>query len=384
MHGYQFLDTAIGRCAIGWSDAGITGLLLPQGGAAALARAVRSRFAGLAPATPPPLAGAAMAAVTAMIEGQAVDLDAIVLDQSAIAAAHRRVFDATRRIAPGTTATCAGLAAQIGAGASARQVGQALAVNPFAPLVPCHRVLASDGRIGAHWAPANLVLSLRLLRGEHEHARRPAVGATFDVQAALAHLRRDRAMARIIDRVGPWRARIGGDESLFDTLARAIVYQQLHGRAAATIHARLRALFPRPHAGLDPARVLRTADARLRGAGLSSAKLLALRDLARRSTDGALPTPAQLGTMDDEAVIAALTQVRGIGRWTAQMLLMFQLGRPDVLPLDDFGLRRGLAVLLGRDALPTREELQARARRWAPYRSVASWYLWQAADQAGT
>jgi 3-methyladenine DNA glycosylase/8-oxoguanine DNA glycosylase len=170
--------------------------------------------------------------------------------------------------------------------------------------------------------------------------------------------------------------------SLFVALAESIVYQQLTGKAAATIFARVRALFPRAHHGPTPEQILRVSDERLRGAGLSNAKLLALRDLACRTVSGELPTLAQAQQLGDEAVIERLTHVRGIGRWTVEMLLMFRLGRPDVLPVDDYGVRQGFAIAYRKRKPPSPKALAKYGARWAPYRTVASWYLWRAIDLA--
>jgi 3-methyladenine DNA glycosylase/8-oxoguanine DNA glycosylase len=169
--------------------------------------------------------------------------------------------------------------------------------------------------------------------------------------------------------------------STFLALAESIVYQQLTGRAAATIFARLCALFPHAHAGITPEQMLRVPDDKLRMAGLSNPKLLSLRDLAQRAAAGEVPTLEALRGMDDEAIVERLSRVRGIGRWTVEMLLMFRLGRSDVLPLDDYGVRKGFAVAFGRRELPDREVLAKRGARWRPYRTVASWYLWRAAER---
>ncbi|MFN8643526.1 MAG: DNA-3-methyladenine glycosylase, partial [Candidatus Binatia bacterium] len=203
----------------------------------------------------------------------------------------------------------------------------------------------------------------------------------FDPDAAVAHLRgADPALARLIDAVGPFRMGLKRTPSLFAALAEAIVYQQLSGKAAATIYGRVCALFPRAAHGLTAAQLARASDAQLRGAGLSRPKLLALRDLARRELAGEIPTLAEARAMDDEALVERLTAVRGIGRWTVEMLLMFRFGRPDVLPVDDYGIRKGFAVALRRKVLPEPAEIARRGARWKPYRTVASWYLWRALE----
>ena len=140
------------------------------------------------------------------------------------------------------------------------------------------------------------------------------------------------------------------------------------------------ALFPRAAAGPTPAHILRASDAELRGAGVSQAKLLALRDLAQRAAARQLPTVAEARAMADAALVERLTAVRGVGRWTAEMLLMFRLGRPDVLPADDYGVRKGFALTFRKRQLPTRQALEKYGERWRPYRTVASWYLWRALE----
>ena len=206
----------------------------------------------------------------------------------------------------------------------------------------------------------------------------------FDTEAARDHLaRRDRRLARWMDRLGPiapdprWRKPFDP----VDALARAILYQQLSGKAAATIVARVEAAIGSDRFHCDT--LARIDDAGLRGCGVSGNKALALRDLAAREARGELPTLRQMATLDDDAIIAALVPVRGIGRWTVEMMLMFRLGRPDVLPVDDLGVRKGAQAVDRADELPTPKALLARGERWGPYRTYASLYLWRIADLAG-
>lgn len=219
--------------------------------------------------------------------------------------------------------------------------------------------------------------------------KKPALkpqGKAPSPRAALKHLRAsDDKLAALIERVGPLRMEINATHDLFLALARAIVYQQLHGKAAATILRRVCELFPASGEGCFTATdIADCIDEHLRGAGLSQNKLLALRDLATKTLDGTLPSLDELHALDDATIIERLTRVRGIGRWTVEMLLMFRLGRPDVLPVDDFGVRKGYMLAFNKRKMPTPKQLAAYGTRWAPYRSVASWYLWRAADQAKT
>ena len=165
----------------------------------------------------------------------------------------------------------------------------------------------------------------------------------------------------------------------FDALAESIAYQQLSGKAAATIWGRVRALYPKKR--LDPDLVLDTPDEKLRTAGLSRSKIAAFKDLAAKTLDGTVPTRRMLATMSDDEIVARLTAVRGIGRWTVEMFLLFDLGRPDVWPVDDYGVRKGFAKTFGRRKLPTPKQLMKFGEKWRPYRSVAAWYFWRALDK---
>jgi DNA-3-methyladenine glycosylase II len=167
--------------------------------------------------------------------------------------------------------------------------------------------------------------------------------------------------------------------SPFEEVLESIVYQQLSGKAAATIYGRVRALFP-PRRVLSPQALLDTPDEALRGAGLSRAKLAAARDLAAKTLEGVVPTAAALRRMPDDEIIERLTAVRGVGMWTVQMLLIFRLGRPDVLPIHDLGIQKGFQKTYRTRQWPTPERIERAGEKWRPFRSVASWYLWRATD----
>ncbi len=226
--------------------------------------------------------------------------------------------------------------------------------------------------------------------------RKPPYDAT---EAARDLSAADPKLARLIERAGPFTLTMPAQQSPFEALLRAILYQQLHGKAAAAIHARLLTSFdpvllaegqgPGTHASAQ--HFLDCPNEQLRGAGLSHNKALAIRDLAAKTVDGTVPSLARIRRMSDEDIIAHLTQVRGVGRWTVEMFLMFRLGRPDILPVSDYGVRKGFALTfqglkpetkVTPDLLPSAEAMERRAKRWAPWRSVASWYLWRACDLA--
>jgi DNA-3-methyladenine glycosylase II len=235
----------------------------------------------------------------------------------------------------------------------------------------------------------------------------------YDVAEAIAALSAaDPKLARLIATVGPCTMRIAGKQPPFEALTESIIYQQVHGKAAAAIHAKLLRSFsdlahkhfdknsgfliqdprePVQHRHPTPQELLDAPNEQLRSAGLSANKALALRDLAAKTLDGTVPTMAKIRKMSDEAIIEHLTQVRGIGVWTVQMMLIFRLGRPNVFPTSDYGVRKGFALTfqglkpatkVTPAHLPTPAQMERRAKKWAPWCSVASWYMWRACDLA--
>ncbi len=214
-------------------------------------------------------------------------------------------------------------------------------------------------------------------------------GLPFNPKKAIEHLKAaDTKLGALIGRVGPFTLRIDHSISPFEALLQSVLYQQLHGKAAATIHRRVR-----EHFGGDPSPklLLETPDEILRAAGVSGNKIKALKDLAARTIDGTVPSHAAIVKMPDADIVERLTEVRGIGPWTVEMLLIFRLGRPDVLPVTDYGVRKGFALTFNRvpklrpltaEDLPKPDTLSRRGERWRPYRSVASWYMWRACDLA--
>jgi DNA-3-methyladenine glycosylase II len=205
--------------------------------------------------------------------------------------------------------------------------------------------------------------------------RRRAAGA------AVRHLSSDPRFAALIRRVGPPALAIHRQRSLYEALVRAIAYQQLHSRAAEAILARFAALFP-GDAFPEPTTVMATADSALRGCGFSAGKIAAIRDICAKALDGTVPGRRESARLTDAALIERLTAIRGVGRWTVEMLLIFTLGRPDVLPVDDFGVREGYRVLYGLETQPRPKLLAEIGLAWKPYRSTATWYLYRAAEES--
>jgi DNA-3-methyladenine glycosylase II len=193
-------------------------------------------------------------------------------------------------------------------------------------------------------------------------------------------IRGDRRLARIIRKVGSFPTERPKAQHPYAVLMRAIVYQQLNGKAASTIFGRVKTLSANGDVP-TPEEILQLDDTKLRGAGLSRQKIAAVKDLAAKTLDGTVPSLNEIRRMSEEEILERLTRVRGIGEWSVQMFLMFQLGRPDVLPIHDYGLRRGFQHIYGLNDVPKPQAVLEYGERWRPYRSIASWYLWRAAEQ---
>jgi DNA-3-methyladenine glycosylase II len=200
--------------------------------------------------------------------------------------------------------------------------------------------------------------------------------------AAHEHLSAsDKRLAELIARSRRYEVTPSLKVRPFDALAESIAYQQLSGKAAATIWKRVRAIFGKRKL-LDPKLVLATPDEKFRAAGLSRSKVAALKDLAAKTLDGTVPKARAMAQMSDEEIVERLIQVRGIGRWTVEMLLLFDLGRPDVWPVHDYGVRKGFAKIFGKRKLPTPKQMLAHGKKFSPYRSALAWYCWRALDKA--
>lgn len=202
-----------------------------------------------------------------------------------------------------------------------------------------------------------------------------------DLSEPMDHLAAvDPVMRRLIEQIGPFSLKPKMHRSPFESLARAIAYQQLHDKAAESILKRFVGLFPGRRFPC-PDDLLAMDEKAIRQAGFSWSKIMALRDLAQKTIDGTVPTNRMMQQLDDEAIVQRLIDVRGIGRWTVEMLLIFQLGRPDVLPVHDFGVRNGFRIGYRRATMPTPRQVLQHGERWRPFRTAAAWYLWRVVDR---
>ncbi len=287
----------------------------------------------------------------------------------------RAVLKQLRKVGPGKTVTYGELAALCGKPGAARAVGGIMGSNPMPLIIPCHRCLGRNGTLTGFSSPGGIGFKAKLLFIE---------GYVADPRFAegIAHLRKvDPVMKRIIAKIGPYRALPDRTRPPWESLVTAIVHQQLSVKAGQTIAGRVKDLtsgkgFPTPE------EILQLEHQELRAAGLSNQKASYIQDLAAKIIDRELNLN-RLRRLDDEEVITELTKVRGIGRWSAQMHLIFHLGRLDILPTGDLGLQIAVARGYGLKENATASEMVAIAEKWAPYRSMASWYLWQGLDGGG-
>jgi len=206
---------------------------------------------------------------------------------------------------------------------------------------------------------------------------------SFDLAEATRQLSsRDEKLATLIAETAPFQTDTHAAQSPYEALIESIAYQSISGKAAATIFARIKALGSNSRPP-SPEQMLKLRTSTLRKAGLSGAKVLAMKDLAKKTIDGVVPTREQAEKMSDAELVERLDSVRGIGAWTVEMFLIFNLGRPDVLPIHDLGVKKGWSVTYGKKHMPKPKELLAFGERWRPYRTIASWYMWRAFERAG-
>jgi len=371
--GLHVFDSRLGPVGVAWTPRGICRLEIGQASSAATVAAMPPRFVASHPV--PAAVKEVVRRLKAQLKGGSDPLIDVPVDLRGSSGFSMRVLHELRRIKPGQVTTYGELATRSGRPGAARAVGRIMGANPVPVIIPCHRCLGADGSLTGFSAAGGTYLKARLLHNEGyvrnpEHAR------------GLAHLQQvDRRLGRVIRAVGPYQAVPDKPGPPYDTLVRAIVHQQLSVKAGRTIAGRVRDLTDGPRFP-TPREMLALDPDRLRACGLSNAKTGYVRDLAARVADGRLNL-RRLRHLDDADVIAALTEVRGIGVWSAHMHMIFHLGRLDVLPVGDLGVCAGAARLYGLAENATPAQLTGLAEKWRPYRSMGSWYLWRTLDGGG-
>ena len=368
--------TAVGPVGLAWTRRGVCRLEVGHPDADETSAALKTACPGLPVVRKLPAEVAATRdRIKGLLRGKSDDLRYIPVDLSGCSDFSRQVLRALRQVKPGTVITYGALATKAGRPGAARAIGRIMGANPVPLIVPCHRCLGADGSLTGFSAAGGTALKARILfiegyERDPEHAR------------GIRHLQKtDPKIRRVIAKVGPYLPMPDKPRPPYDTLVTAIVHQQLSVKAGQTIAGRVRDLTPGPHYP-SPAEMLEFPPEILRACGLSNAKVGFVRDLAAWVGDGRLKLGA-LRRIGDWQATGELTKVKGIGVWSAHMHLIFHLGRLDVLPVGDLGLRMAAAKLYGLEEYATPEELTEIAAPWRPYRSMGSYYLWRGLDSGG-
>jgi len=374
--------TSLGICGVSWDAQGITSFFLPEApGKSVETPLKRMTESKRASSDPPFWVKELIKKVKAHLKGEVQDFSNLPLHFIETSEFMRSVYGATKKIRCGEVVTYGEIAARIGKPNATRAVGAALGRNPIPLIVPCHRVVASSGKLGGYSAPGGVKTKAALLELEGVSLKKSGVLSTPAQwkKAAKTLQKQDKIIARLITKVGPLQFQPLLKKEPLAALIQAITSQQLSSKAAATILNRVNALIVED-GHPDPERILKTADADLRKAGLSFMKVSFLKDLARKYLDGKLSPLGKLKQMSDEQIIKEFTQVKGVGRWTVEMYLIFNLGRADIFPTLDFGIRKAVAQLYGLSKVPEPKDIEKYGELWKPYRSLASLYLWYSMD----
>ena len=373
--GLHVLETTHGSVGLTWTPKGVNRLILGMDADGTLAGLTKD--SENLPVVRRPQGDMALLVkrIKAVMRGSIDNFEDVPVDLSGLGEFSLAVLKRLRKVKAPTVVTYGELAALCGKPQAARAVGRIMGANPVPLIVPCHRCLGKDGSMTGFSTEGGVGLKARMLFREGYVANK-------EYAKGIEHLRKvDPVMRKIIKVVGPYRALADKPRPAWDTLLSAIVHQQLSLKAGQTIAGRVQNLTP--GSGFPtPIETTQLEHQDLRGAGLSNQKVSYIQDLAVKVNEGSLKLNS-LRRMDDETVIEELTKVRGIGRWSAQMHLIFHLGRLDVLPTGDLGIQIAAARFYDLDEYATNEQLNTIGAKWAPYRSLGSWYLWQGLDSGG-
>jgi O-6-methylguanine DNA methyltransferase len=379
--GYCLFETELGACGIAWTISASDGqpvvcfLQLPEATEQLTEKRISGITHGLKVTAPPPRIGRTIKKVQMHLQGKLQDFNDVNVDLDGASQFARQVYGVCRNISAGKTLSYGELAKAMKRPAAARAVGQALGKNPIPIIIPCHRVLASGNKAGGFSAPGGVTTKARMLAIEGVTPGPPAtIKSKKDLLRAAALLKeKDPRLAGCLSK--PIEFSLRQEHSPYETLVEAVVHQQLSPKASETILGRVMALYPGSRIP-QPKALLNTPDARLRSAGLSQSKTRALKDIAAKTLDGTVPSLKEIVSLSNEEIIKRLTSIYGVGQWTVEMMLIFNLGRIDVFAVDDYALRKSVSEVLNMRDIPTPKQLNAMAETWRPYRTVVSLYLW--------
>lgn len=309
------------------------------------------------------------------LAGTPQDFSAVDLHLVNVSSFAQAVYRSARSIPLGQTTSYGELADSLGKPGAARAVGTALGRNPTLLVVPCHRVLSSNGQLGGFSAPGGVQTKEMMLAAEGFGVE--SLWSPGEMDKGLAHLMKCPRLGPVIEQVGPCRLEPSFPNYPFASIARSVLYQQLAGSAAAAIEERVRALGSEPFPSASE--LLEMPQESLRQAGVSRPKIATLKRLAKAVTEGRLQ-PERFASMPNSAVVAQVSSVKGLGRWTARMVLLSHLGRRDIFPVTDLGIRKAVQRLFGTRDLPSPTYMERKSKPWRGYRSLASWYLWRSLE----
>ncbi|MDD5051253.1 MAG: methylated-DNA--[protein]-cysteine S-methyltransferase [Sulfuricurvum sp.] len=384
---FSLFDTAIGKCGIIWKDPDhakgdqhVIGFQLPEATEQLTEARIVERWKANRARIIPMWIDDIIKRVKLHFKGKNQDFCDIKLDLDGIGSFAKQIYDTARAIPSGQTMSYGQLAEAAGHSGAARAVGLAMSKNPIPLIIPCHRVLAASSKPGGFSAHGGLATKIKMLDIEGATFGSPAtIKSMRDLKRAATELgKKDPLLASILSH--PIDFRLMPEDSIYETLVRAVVHQQLSPRAAETILGRVMTLSPDPKLP-EPAMLLKIPDDQLRSAGLSRSKIKALKDIATHALNGTIPSSEEILMLNNNEIIKRLTSIYGVGRWTVEMMLIFNLGRIDVLPVDDYSLRSSIAKVYGMDGIPTPKQVERLGEIWRPYRTVASLYFWNLKDK---
>lgn len=371
------------HCGIAWCTQGVTHFLLPETTTARMQKELQLVTAQHDPAQKiPAWIARLMRKISLHLKGKAQDFSAVPVFIEKATPFMRAVYDAARRIPAGEVVSYAELAQRIKKPGAVRAVGTALGKNPVPLIIPCHRIIAASGRLGGFSAQGGLDTKKMLLHCEGVSVEKPQLMASAaQWRSGMQFLLQDKQFRQLHKQVGEFAFQPQHNAEPLDALIQAIVSQQLSTKVATTIFERVNQLVSK-HGKPCAKTLLSVPDATLRGAGLSGMKVMYLKDLAVHALQGKLPSRDEAHAMSDEQLVRCFTAIKGIGRWSVEMYLIFDLGRADIFPADDYGIRKAIMQLHNLPELPPAKAMAQYGAVWKPYRSIASLYLWRSLNKA--
>ncbi len=379
---FCLFETPLGPWGIAWKEPAtaprapvVTFIQLPEATRALTEKRIAERSGGRRTRLIPTGIAGIIERIQKHLQGHLQDFQDIAVDLNSAAPFSKQVYEGARKIPAGRTVTYGALAKEINRPMASRAVGQALGRNPIPLIIPCHRILASGNKAGGFSAPGGVTTKGRLLSIEGVTLGGPiTIKSKKDLLRAASLLKKqDPRLIDCLDKPIEFHLRPG--HSPYATLIEAVVHQQLSPKAAATILGRVMNLYPDQKIP-NPAELLKTKDELLRKEGLSQAKIKAVKDIALKTVEGTVPSAKEIVKLGNEEIIKRLTSIYGVGLWTVEMMLIFNLGRQDVLPVDDYALRKSISGVFGMKEVPTPKQVAALGELWRPYRTAAALYLW--------